>query len=112
MRSYAVKAIGLLVASTLLLGVGCQIGYFQGMVDGKMAVHNGEHIVQKSIVQSVIRNDPDLSALEIDRHGDGNVVLRGELSREQVQQLESTLAEQFGAWRANLAVSEITESMK
>ncbi|QDU87593.1 hypothetical protein Pla175_09580 [Pirellulimonas nuda] len=107
MRIKIAKAIGLLIAAALIWTVGWLAGYMQGMFDGKMSEFNGRFTFQESLALSIFHNDPTLPALQIDRHGDGNIILRGRVSEQQLTQLRTGLASEIGATRARLAVSEI-----
>lgn len=110
MRTHVGKFILLTIVSIALFAVGWQVGYLRGMVDGKMSVYNTRFREQESMVRKILSSDPALSGLEIQRHGDGNVVLKGEIEREALIKLETELGNRLGASRAELAVSEIEES--
>lgn len=110
MKMRVAKSIGVVVLAVVLLTSAWILGYLRGMIDGKTSVYNGRFIEQKAIIATLIENDPDLSALEITRYGDGNVVLKGELSIEQVRALRKKLAGEIGASRADLTVSKIITS--
>jgi len=72
------------------------------------SVYNMRYRDQLSEVELAIKDNEDFRSLTFRRYGDGNVILLGNLTQQQVRSLEQDLVNRFGSLPAKFAVSEIS----
>ena len=106
-RRTKVLAILFLIATTHIFAL--VTGYYHGFVDGKMVEYNIRFREQRSLIQPMLNDNVAYNALEIQRFGDGNVLLIGNLTQTEIDTLRGNLVELFGSSRAKLALSKISE---
>jgi ABC-type multidrug transport system fused ATPase/permease subunit len=99
---YAAVSFVLLIA----LAVCWAAGYYQGYMGSRITESNVRFREMRSQALTALKSQ-NITNIQIDRGGYGNVILRGELTTLQIENLRLALTQQFGEDYADGAVFEL-----